>query len=250
MVNPNRFYTYAYLREDRTPYYIGKGSGKRAYKKYKGEIKPPRDKSRVLLLKTSLTEEEAFEHEIYMISIFGRKDLGTGILHNKTDGGDGSSGRIVTLEEIIRQRKIGKKCVKNKIGIHGCDEEFMRISRMKGSMKSKETCSRNFKIKDLNGNIIEGKNATEFCKKFGYSTGNFLMMLYGKQTLAYGYVLPETKITCYNITSPEGNEYTITNFDRFHKFCEEHNLTQSGFSRMLKGRFSHRGWKLVKTFYR
>jgi hypothetical protein len=90
MVNPNRFYTYAYLREDRTPYYIGKGSKKDIYKN-KGEIKPPKDKSRIIFLKQNLTEEEAFKHEIYMIAVFGRKDLGTGILHNRTDGGEGSS---------------------------------------------------------------------------------------------------------------------------------------------------------------
>ena len=84
MVNPNRFYTYAYLREDKTPYYIGKGKNNRAYKKGKGEVYPPKDKSRIIFLKNNLTEEEAFKHEIYMISVFGRKDLGTGILHNKT----------------------------------------------------------------------------------------------------------------------------------------------------------------------
>jgi len=71
MVNPNRFYTYAYLREDRTPYYIGKGKGKRLYDKGKGEVRKPKDKSRIILLKQNLTEEEAFRHEIYMIAVFG-----------------------------------------------------------------------------------------------------------------------------------------------------------------------------------
>lgn len=250
MENLNRFYTYAYLREDKTPYYIGKGNRKRAYKRTKNCIKPPKDKSRIIFLKQNVTEEEAFKHEIYMIAVFGRKDLETGILYNKTDGGGGSSGRIVTIQEKQNLKKIGLKCVTKKLGIHGCGEEFMKTSRMKGSMKSKEICSRTFKIKDLSGNIVEGKNVTEFCKKFGYNPSNFFMMLQGKQTLAYGYVLPETKITCYNIISPEKNEYTITNFDKFHKFCEQHNLTQSGFGRMLKGRFSHRGWKLVEVFYR
>ena len=91
------YYTYAYLREDRTPYYIGKGKEDRIYSKQKN-IKPPKDKSRILYLKQNLTEEEAFKHEIYMIDVFGRKDLGTGILHNRTDGGEGSSGCIPSEE--------------------------------------------------------------------------------------------------------------------------------------------------------
>ena len=91
------YYTYAYLREDRTPYYIGKGTGKRIYSKQRS-IKPPKDKSRIIFLKQNLTEQEAFKHEIYMIAVFGRKDLGTGILHNRTDGGEGGSGCIPSEE--------------------------------------------------------------------------------------------------------------------------------------------------------
>jgi len=91
------YYTYAYLREDKTPYYIGKGKGSRIYRKTK-RTKPPKDKSRIIYLKQNLTEEQAFKHEIYMISVFGRKDLGTGILHNRTNGGDGVSGAIVSEE--------------------------------------------------------------------------------------------------------------------------------------------------------
>jgi hypothetical protein len=98
MVNLNQFYTYAYLRKNRTPYYIGKGKEDRVYKKSKNQIRPPKDKSRIIFLKQNLTEEEAFKHEIYMIAVFGRKDLGTGILHNRTDGGEGPSGAVRSVE--------------------------------------------------------------------------------------------------------------------------------------------------------
>jgi hypothetical protein len=132
MVNPNRFYTYAYLREDRTPYYIGKGTGRRIYSANRKGLKPPKDKSRIIFLKQNLTEQEAFKHEIYMIAVFGRKDLGTGILHNRTNGGEGASGRVVhsrfgyTLSKETR-RKISEA---NKGRIH-LEETKEKISTAK-----------------------------------------------------------------------------------------------------------------------
>ena len=115
------YYTYAYLREDRTPYYIGKGKGNRIYKKSKNDIKPPKNKLKIIFLKQKLTEEEAFKHEIYMISVFGRKDLDTGILRNKTNGGEGSSGAIRSDEyrKKLSESRKGTKLTeehKNKIG--------------------------------------------------------------------------------------------------------------------------------------
>ena len=99
------YYTYAYLREDKTPYYIGKGQGKRIYSKQK-HIKPPKDKSRIIYLKQNLTEAEAFRHEIYMIDVFGRIDLGTGILRNRTNGGEGTSNPSdETRRKIIESNK-------------------------------------------------------------------------------------------------------------------------------------------------
>ena len=107
MVNPNRFYTYAYLREDKTPYYIGKGTGDRIYSTNRRN-NPPKDKSRIIFLKQNLTEEEAFRHEIYMIAVFGRKDLETGILYNKSNGGEGNSGLIMSQESREKMSKASK----------------------------------------------------------------------------------------------------------------------------------------------
>ena len=107
----NQYYIYSYLREDLSPYYIGKGSGRRAYTKGLKEVKPPKDKSRVRILKADLAEEEAFLLEKLYILMFGRIDLGTGILRNKSDGGDGASGAIRNEEtrEKLRQANLGKK---------------------------------------------------------------------------------------------------------------------------------------------
>jgi hypothetical protein len=96
----NDFYTYAYLRTDRTPYYIGKGKYKKIsthlnkyFRAYYGKhYVPIPPKERVLILKFDITEEKSLNHERYMIGILGRKDLGTGILRNLTDGGEGTSG--------------------------------------------------------------------------------------------------------------------------------------------------------------
>ena len=122
MKNSQRFYTYAYLREDKTPYYIGKGCGRRAYKKSKKQaISLPKNKNRIILLKKNLTEEEAFKHEIYMIAVFGRKDLGTGILHNRTNGGNGISGIIISEATRIKMINNNKN---NKHWINGNKSAF------------------------------------------------------------------------------------------------------------------------------
>jgi hypothetical protein len=85
----NTYYTYAWLNEHKKPFYIGKGKGRRAWQKHIN-LKEAQDlKYTVLILKQNLTEEEAFFHERYMIFVLGRKDLNTGILLNKTSGGQG-----------------------------------------------------------------------------------------------------------------------------------------------------------------
>ena len=91
------FYTYIWVREDGTPYYVGKGSGNRAFRKGSPTI------DRVFLQEYP-DESAAFAAESFLISFYGRKDLGTGCLRNLTDGGEGGSGHV--MSESAR-RKIG-----------------------------------------------------------------------------------------------------------------------------------------------
>lgn len=81
------FYTYLWLREDGSPYYIGKGTSDRAFIEHRVGRAPSRD--RIILQKFD-SEEDAFFAEKFLICLYGREDLGEGKLLNLTDGGEGA----------------------------------------------------------------------------------------------------------------------------------------------------------------
>ena len=89
------YYVYAYLREDGTPYYIGKGKNNRAFDKH-NNVDVPTDESRIIFCETNLTNVGACAIERRLISLWGKLYNNTGILHNISDGGEGncSTGRI------------------------------------------------------------------------------------------------------------------------------------------------------------
>lgn len=100
------FYIYLHLRKsDNKPFYIGKGtiSQKRAYshsdrnQHWRNTVK--KHGLKVEILAEWAIEQEAFEHEKFLISCF--KDMGHKLV-NMTDGGEGMSGFKHTQESIER----------------------------------------------------------------------------------------------------------------------------------------------------
>ncbi len=99
MSTTDPFYTYLWLREDGTPYYVGKGTNNRAYVRHRMGNAPPKDR---VILQEHPSEQDAWDAEMFLIDYYGRKDLGTGCLINRTDGGEGGG---VNPSEATREKQ-------------------------------------------------------------------------------------------------------------------------------------------------
>jgi hypothetical protein len=127
-------YVYAYLRSsDNTPYYIGKGKNLRYKERH--SVSVPKDNSKIVFLETNLSDIGACALERRYIRWYGRKDLGTGILQNMSDGGQGTSGVKKSVSDETK-RKIS---LANKGRIQSPEERANRSLSLKGMKPSAES---------------------------------------------------------------------------------------------------------------
>lgn len=130
-------------------FYVGIGkTEKRAYNKsnnrslfWKNIVNKTNYK--VEILYHNLSWEEACELEIFLISLYGRKDLNLGSLVNLTDGGDGSKGyKHKTLRVFSKESRLKMSISQKRNGISNFHREKINNGFKNMSIESKSNMSK------------------------------------------------------------------------------------------------------------
>jgi hypothetical protein len=174
------YYVYSYLREDGSPYYIGKGKERRAFVKHNVPV-PPID--RIQFIQENMSEEDAFKLEIQLIAFYGRKEIGTGILRNRTNGGDGVSGLKQTPEHIEknRQSRLGKKRSPEAIE-RTRQANLGRNQSLETKEKIRQGNSKLWEVTSPTGVVMIIKNLNKFCRENDLIQANMYAVSVGSYT--------------------------------------------------------------------
>lgn len=237
------FYTYVYLDPrckgnfiykdldyifEFEPFYVGKGSNNRIDYHVSNKYLNSRNrniylKNKILKMKKlgiepirikfkdHLNEEWAFWWEIRLIELIGRKNLQKGPLLNLTDGGEGTSGNILSDET---KTKIGKSGENNYFFNRRL---FGKDNLMYGKSHSEQT-----KEKIRQKALERYRNDPEFRLKTG-----------------------KHNLKTFILIDPQNNKYIV---DNLPEFCAKHNLKSTCLYQILCNKQkTHRGWKIDKN---
>ena len=235
------YYIYSYIDPiTNLPFYIGKGSGDRLNRHLRTaksdywHLDSNKHKinkiSKILSLglepvirieESQLSENESFEMERFYILKYGRSDIGTGILTNLSDGGEGQSGWDPPEEYRIN---MSKSVSGSKNGMFGKKQK----EESKNKIREKAT-GRKFKP-----DVIEKMSFDRMGEKNNFFGKNHNKESREKMSKSHlgkfeGEKNPSAKLFLF--ISPNDQKFEV--LGKFSTFCKENQLSEGRMKRFL-----------------
>ena len=179
MSHTHNFYVYGHFKPDGNIFYIGKGHGRRAWRRsgrsnFWHRTVQKHGGYQVVLLHEHLSEDEAFLTEKEEIEFWGRRSDG-GFLINLTDGGDGTSGYVYTAEQLANSKAANQKLAQ--------DPTWLANSKAANQKRARE-----FSVISPDGTLYPNqRNLLEFSKVHGLDDSCMSKVLKGTYTQHNGW---------------------------------------------------------------